>query len=117
MLDRDEIPSPVADDAPGPDEFDLPEQVNSTAHGLVAVDFDGERYCMECANPEYVALARSDPRQIPYGGPVDRGAEVDCPGHACGHCHRHIGGMTLLHYDGVCHPDSCPKAGGWVADL
>lgn len=116
-MEISEIPDPVRDDAPEHDQFDLPEQVDTRQYGLVAVDYNGERYCMECANPEYVDLARREPREIPYGGPVPEGTEVDCPGHSCGHCHRHIGGMILLHYDGVCYPDSCPKEGGWVAEL
>lgn len=119
MLDESEIPSPVADDAPDPEQFDPGEGVRTPGTGLydvVAVDHDGARYCLECANPEYVALCKDDPRQIPYGGPVERGSEVDCPGSACDHCLRRIEDMTVLHYDGVCDPFSCPDMAGVVRD-
>jgi hypothetical protein len=112
FLDADEIPEPIADNAPTPDQFDAGEEVHHPGTSLtdvVAVDYDGERYCRECANPEYVRLCKDAPRQIPHGGPVDRGSEVDCPGSTCGHCLRRIADMTVLHYDGVCQPDSCPE--------
>lgn len=115
MLEDNEIPEPVADDAPDPDQFEAGETVNTTMRNLCAVDYDGARYCMDCANPEYVDLARSEPRRIPYGGPVPTGSEVDCPGHACDHCHRRIGDMVILHYGDVCDPFSCPDMTAEVA--
>jgi hypothetical protein len=118
MLDESEIPNPVAADAPSPDDVDS-ETVRTPGTSLsdvVAVDHDGARYCMECANPAYVELCREDPRQIPYGGPVDRGSEVDCPGSSCDNCLRRIGDMSILHYDAVCDPFSCPDMTVWVAD-
>lgn len=109
MLSDDSIPHPVADDAPSPGEVGDEVRTPGTAtFDVVAVDHDGGRYCMECANPEYVDLCKGDPRQIPYGGPVDRGSEVDCPGSACDNCHRRIVDMTVLHYGDVCDPFSCP---------
>lgn len=119
MLNESEIPSPVADDAPDPDDFDAGETVEypgTSTTDVVAVDFDGGRYCRECANPEYVELCRESPRSIPYGGPVERGSEVDCPGTACDHCLRRIADMTVLHYDDVCDPFSCPDMRGVVRD-
>lgn len=109
-LNPDNIPDPVRTDAPSPDEFDRGESVDVPLRpdSLIAVDFDGERYCMECANPEYVELCNDDPRKIPYGGPVPRGSEVDCPGSSCGNCLRMIEGFTILHYDGVCG-EYCPE--------
>jgi hypothetical protein len=115
MHDTSDIPNPVADDAPRPDQFDAGETVSHPGKSLtdiVAVDHDGMRFCRECAAPEYVEFCRDDPRKLPAGGPVDRGAEVDCPGHACDHCGRRIADMTVLHYDGVCHPATCPEMNG-----
>jgi hypothetical protein len=109
MDDTDDIPVPVADDAPTPDQFDLPSEAPDLFAGdLAAVTHDGEVFCLECANPEYVDLCNEDPRQIPYGGPVLRSGEWDCPGPSCGHCFRRIAHLTVLHYDGVCKPATCP---------
>lgn len=101
-----DIPDPVSDDAPEPSPG---ESVRAVRDGLIAADHDGARYCMECANPDYVELCREDPYAIPYGGPVPDGAKADCPGYACDHCLRSIEGFDLLHYGGVCHPDTCPQ--------
>ena len=105
------IPEPIADDAPCPDDVDgdTVRFPGTALYDVVAVDYDGERYCRDCANPKYVKLCKEDPYKIPYGGPVDRGNEVDCPGSACGHCHRRIEDLTVLHYDDVCLPGSCPE--------
>lgn len=92
-----DIPNPVADGAPNPELFEPGETVRATRNGLIAVDHDGARYCLECANPDYVELCRENPRAIPYGGPVPTNVEVDCPGHACDHCLRKIAGQRLIH--------------------
>lgn len=118
-LNPSDIPNPVADDAPDPDQFDTGDEVHIPGSGItdvVAVDYDGGRYCLECANPDYVELCKDDPRQIPFGGPVDRGSEVDCPGSACDHCHRRIADMTVLHYGDVCDPFSCPDMAARARD-
>jgi hypothetical protein len=104
-----DIPPVVRDDAPEPGDFGDGAVADTTRDGLCAVDYDGGRYCLDCANPEYVELCKGDPRQIPYGGPVPVGSEVDCPGSACDNCLRMIDEMTVLHYDSVCQPGSCPE--------
>jgi len=107
----DGIPHVLSDDAPTPataegDTVDTVIVVDGRRY--VGADYDGERYCADCINEEYLRYGVEDPYQIPYGGPLPEGFENDCPGHACGNCLRHIEGQTLLHYDGVCHPESCP---------
>jgi hypothetical protein len=34
--------------------------------------------------------------------------EWDCPGARCGHCGIELD-VRVIHYDGVCHPDTCPE--------
>lgn len=108
MNDHADVPEPIADDAPNPDESGPDATVGAEYRGQIAFDYDGDRYCVECISQEYADLALKDPYQIPYGGPVPSGAEVDCPGYGCGHCLRKIEGFTLLHYDGVCG-ENCPE--------
>jgi len=106
MTATTDIPAPIATDAPAPD--DVGEEVRhpgTKLYDVVAVTHDGAVICRECANPEYVSLARESPREIPHGGPVDRGTEWDCPGPACDNCHRRITSVSILHYDGVCDPE------------
>lgn len=111
MHDTNELPEPVADDAPTPEETtsDTVREPGTGLYDIVAVTHDGAAYCLECANPEYVDLCRENPRQIPYGGPIDRGTDWDCPGPSCDHCHRRITSVNILHYDGVCRSDWCPN--------
>jgi hypothetical protein len=103
---------PIADDAPTPDDFEDGETADTvyrtSRRRLIAVDFDGGRYCIDCASEEYIELCLGDPREIPYGGPVPEGSEVDCPGSSCDHCLRKIEGETILHYDDVCG-EYCPE--------
>jgi hypothetical protein len=109
--DDDDVPEPIATHAPAPDEVDG-DEVRVPGTGLydtVAVTHDGVVICMECASEAYVALATSDPYAIPYGGPVRRSAEWDCPGPSCDHCRRRIASVTVLHYDGVCQPEYCDQ--------
>lgn len=108
---NDDYPDPIAPDAPTPEEADGDTvRVPGTRLGdVVAVTHDGEVLCLDCAAEDYVDLCRDDPRQIPYGGPVDRGTEWDCPGPTCGNCHRRIESVTVLHYDGVCQPGWCDE--------
>ena len=116
---NDDIPDVVADDAPTP-ETAAGEAVGITyttddGTELIAVDRDGERYCIECASEAYIERAYHRPRSIAFGGAVPEGSEVDCPGHSCGNCHRRVRGFTVLHYEGVCQPEYCPQmdsAGG-----
>lgn len=101
-----DIPNPIAEDAPDPQEFEPGETVDATirinGRRYAGADYDGERHCADCVNVEYLKLGIEDPYQIPFGGPLPAGAEVDCPGSSCGNCHRRISQMTTLHYDGVC---------------
>ena len=106
----DDIPHVLSDDAPTPataegDTVDTVIVIDGRRY--VGADYDGERYCADCINEEYLRYGVEDPYQIPYGGPLPEGFENDCPGHACGNCLRHIEGQTLLHYDGVCG-EYCP---------
>lgn len=113
------IPHVLAEDAPTPEtaEGDTVDAVITIGgRRYVGADYDGERYCAECINEEYLRFGVEDPYRIPYGGPLPEGFESDCPGHACSNCLRQIEGQTLLHYDGVCHPDSCPDMTVYVAD-
>ena len=108
---QDGIPHVLSEEAPTPEtaEGDTVDTVIIIdGRRYVGADYDGERYCAECINEEYLRYGVEDPYRIPYGGPLPEGFESDCPGHACGNCLRQIEGQTLLHYDGVCHPDSCP---------
>jgi hypothetical protein len=34
--------------------------------------------------------------------------EWDCPGATCGHCGIDLD-VRVIHYDGVCQPDTCPE--------
>ena len=107
-----DIPDVLADDAPTPEDVDsdvVESYVLIGGRRWIGADYDGERYCIECVNEEYLRYGIEDPYRIPYGGPYPFGAEVDCPGSSCGHCLRRIGHETVLHYDGVCHPDSCSE--------
>lgn len=118
-MKQSDLPNPVADDAPDPDDVDgdtVDATVRIGGERYVGADYDGSRYCAECVNIEYLRLGVEDPYQIPYGGPVPEGSEVDCPGSACDHCHRRIEGMTVLHYDAVCDPWSCPDMTARVRD-
>lgn len=117
MNSNSDIPTHIADDAPDPDQFDAGEAVETTYKGHIAFDHDGARYCPDCINPEYADLCLEDPRKIPHGGPVEAGAEADCPGYyGCGHCNRKITGFTALHYGGVCDPFTCPDMATRIAD-
>jgi hypothetical protein len=107
------VPDVLRPDAPTPDTA-AGETVGftyTTTDGmeLIAVDHNGERYCIDCATMEYIREAHHNPDIIPAGGAVREGAEVDCPGSTCGHCHRRIRRFTVLHYDGVCQPETCPQ--------
>lgn len=107
----DDMPDPIAADAPSPDDVDgetvsAYRMIDGTR--WIGADYDGARYCIECINEEYLRYGIEDPYRIPYGGPYRFGAEVDCPGSACDHCHRRLEHETILHYDGVCQPDWCP---------
>lgn len=107
----DDMPDPIAADAPSPDEAEgetVSRYVTINGSRYIGATYDGGVYCMECTNVEYLRYGIEDPYRIPYGGPYPFGTEVDCPGSACDHCHRRLEHTTVLHYDGVCHPDSCP---------
>lgn len=112
MTDTDTIPDPIAADAPTPDtvDGDTVREPGTGLHDTVAVTHDGAVYCIECAAEEYVSLADRDPRQIPYGGPVLRSHEWDCPGPSCGNCHRRIASVNILHYGDVCG-EYCTRGG------
>lgn len=110
-----DLPNPVADDAPEP-HMESGGRVQATYRGMVAFDHDGERYCAECVNPGYADVCLEDETAIPHGGPVPSGSEIDCPGASCGNCLRRIEGFTVLHYDGVCQPEYCPDMAVEVAD-
>jgi|APHM01.1.fsa_nt_gi hypothetical protein len=105
-----DVPDPVADDAPEPEEVgDTVSVPGSALYDVVAYTSDGLVYCTECTAEDYARKAREEPREIPAGGVVDRGAEWDCPGPACDHCHRRITSVSILHYGGVCQPRTCPE--------
>lgn len=111
VSDPDDMPDPIAADAPSPDDVEgdtVSEYVHIDGTRWIGADYDGARYCIECINLDYLRYGIQDPYRIPYGGPNRYGAEVDCPGSSCDHCHRHIANETILHYDGVCRPDWCP---------
>lgn len=113
------IPHVLAEDAPTPESAEgdsVATTIRVAGRRYVGADYDGARYCAECINPEYLEYGVDDPYQIPYGGPLPEGFEVDCPGASCGNCLRRIEGATVLHYDGVCHPDSCSDMTVYVAD-
>lgn len=117
---QDGIPHPLDEEAPTPEtaEGDTVDTVITIDGGrYVGADYNGERYCADCINEEYLRYGVEDPYRIPYGGPLPEGFESDCPGHACGNCLRHIEGQTLLHYDSVCDPHSCPEMTVYVALL
>jgi len=114
-----DIPDPIADDAPTPDEVDsdsVDRSVRIQGQRWIGATHDGEVYCLDCISEEYLRFGIEDPYQIPYGGPYPLGTEVDCPGSSCGHCLRRLEGATVLHYDGVCDPFSCPDMAVRVAD-
>lgn len=116
----DGMPHVLDEEAPTPetaegDTVDTVLRINGRRY--VGADYNGERYCADCINEEYLRYGVEDPYRIPYGGPLPEGFEVDCPGHACGNCLRHIEGQTLLHYDSVCDPHSCPDMTVYVALL
>ena len=116
---QDGIPHVLSEEAPTPEtaEGDTVDTVIVIdGRRYVGADYDGERYCADCINEEYLRYGVEDPYRIPYGGPLPEGFESDCPGHACGNCLRHIEGQTLLHYDSVCDPHSCPEMAVGVAD-
>jgi hypothetical protein len=110
MTETDDVPDPIADNAPDPEEVgETVTEPGTHLTDVVAHTHDGRVICTECVSDDYAQLSRSDPRQIPYGGPVDRGTEWDCPGPVCDHCRRRITTVTVLHYDGVCQPRTCPQ--------
>lgn len=88
------VPDPIADDAPNPEDFEDDATVRTPGtklYDVVAYDYDGDRYCPECISEEYARLARHDPYQIPAGGAVDRGNAAEGRiAHECGNCRRII---------------------------
>lgn len=111
--DPDDMPPVLDPDAPDPETAegdDVDSKVRIDGSWWIGADYDGARYCLDCINEDYLRYGIEDPYRIPYGGPLPLGTEVDCPGHACDNCHRHLAGQTLLHYDGVCG-EYCPENG------
>lgn len=109
---HDGVPPHLDDEAPTPaeadgDEVDAVATIEGRRYG--AADFQGARYCIDCANRDYVEFGHHHPRAIPYGGPVEEGGETDCPGHGCDHCHRLITSLDVIHYAGTCQPQTCKR--------
>jgi len=107
MMSDDQLPDPVSDDAPDPEQ--VGETVRRPGRALwdvVAVSYDGRVLCRQCASTQYLTLCRTEPERIPHGGPIDRGTEWDCPGPVCDHCRRRIESVSVLH--GECDPTACP---------
>ena len=114
----DDMPRPLDPDAPSPDEAEgdsVEKSILLNGRRYIGATYDGDVYCVECINLAYLKYGIEDPYRIPYGGPYPLGTEVDCPGSSCGNCLRRIEGTTVLHYDGVCDPHSCPDMTVYVA--
>ena len=117
--DPEDMPRPLDPDAPSPDEAEgdsIDRSIRLSGQRYIGATYDGDVYCLDCINLAYLKYGIEDPYRIPYGGPYPLGTEVDCPGSSCGHCPRRIEGTTVLHYDGVCDPHSCPDMTVRVAD-
>ena len=115
----DDMPRPLDPDAPSPDEAEgdsVDRTVRLKGGRYIGATYDGDVYCLDCINLDYLRYGIEDPYQIPYGGPYPLGTEVDCPGSTCGNCLRRIEGTTVLHYDGVCDPHSCSDMTVHVVD-
>ena len=117
--DPEDMPRPLDPDAPSPDEAEgdsIDRSIRLSGQRYIGATYDGDVYCLDCINLDYLKYGIEDPYRIPHGGPYPLGTEVDCPGSYCGNCLRQIEGVTVLHYDAVCHPDSCPDMTVHIAD-
>jgi len=70
-------------------------EMGSKLYDIVAYDFDGDRYCPDCVSAEYQDLCFNSASDIPAGGPVNRGTEVDYVA-TCGHCGITISDLAVI---------------------
>jgi hypothetical protein len=87
----------------------------------VYVETAADVFCPTCARDSLGSGLFERVKETNPGYDHDRSAELgnvaavlsseewDCPGARCGHCRIGLD-VRVAHYDGVCRPDTCPRA-------